>query len=314
MNPQKQQNNTQKKWRIHLKTGETLSGVHMQEKTIEEDKVLTNLKNIKHILVVLSGKGGVGKSTVAVNLALFLSKKGYNVGLLDGDLHGPSIPKILGIEDQKPGISQNGIIPVIALSKIKVMSMGFLLQNNDLPVIWRGPLKMGAIKQFLGEVIWGNLDYLIIDLPPGTGDEPLSIAQLIPKNDGAVIVTTPQDVALVSVRKSINFVKKMNMPIIGIVENMSGFSCPHCGKNINIFKMDGGKKASDDFSIPFLGKIPIDPEIVKSGDSGASYLLTHPKEQAAQAFAGIVEKIEQNIKKNKCQKTVNKLNEEAKKW
>lgn len=267
----------------------------MEEKITEEDKVLTNLRHIKHILIVLSGKGGVGKSTVAVNLALFLSKKGNNVGLLDGDLHGPSVPKILGIEDQKPGISQNGIMPVIALSKIKVMSMGFLLQNNDLPVIWRGPLKMGAIKQFLGEVIWGNLDYLIIDLPPGTGDEPLSIAQLIPKNDGAVIVTTPQDVALVSVRKSINFVKKMNMPIVGIIENMSGFACPHCGKTINIFKTDGGKKASQDFKIPFLGKIPIDPEIVKSGDTGVSYLLTHPTVSASQAFADIVEKIEHHV-------------------
>ena len=199
---------------------------------LDDDKVTKNLERIKHKIIVLSGKGGVGKSTVSANLAFALSKKGLSVGLLDSDLHGPSIPKMLGIEEKKAIPNGEGINPVLVNSNLKVMSTAFLLSEKDTPIIWRGPLKMGVIKQFLGDVNWGKLDYLIIDLPPGTGDEPLSISQLIPDNDGAIIVTTPQDVALVSVRKSINFVKKMNYPIIGIIENMSGFSCPHCKKTI----------------------------------------------------------------------------------
>ncbi|MCK5031732.1 MAG: P-loop NTPase, partial [Thermoplasmatales archaeon] len=207
------------------------------------------------------------------------------------------IPKMLGLEDKKPGSSETGIAPILALPKLKVMSMGFLIPDKDAPVIWRGPLKMGAIKQLIGDVDWGNLDYLIIDLPPGTGDEPLSIAQLIPDNDGAVIVTTPQDVALVSVRKSINFVKKMNMPVIGIVENMSGFKCPHCGKNIDLFKTGGGLKASKDFNIPFLGKIPIDPQIVETGDSGKTFAIKSENPDTAKSFKKIVENIEEIVNK-----------------
>jgi len=269
------------------------------EKKFDELKIAKNLERIKHKLIVLSGKGGVGKSTVSANLAYALSEKGYNVGLLDSDIHGPSIPKMLGLEDKKPGPSKTGIAPVLASSKLKVMSMGFLIQDKDAPVIWRGPMKMGAIKQLIGEVDWGNLDYLIIDLPPGTGDEPLSIAQLIPDNDGAVIVTTPQDVALVSVRKSINFVKKMNMPIIGIVENMSGFKCPHCGKNIDLFKTGGGLKASKDFQVSFLGKVPIDPKIVLTGDSGEPFLVKNSSTDAGKAFVKIVEKIEEIVNKKR---------------
>lgn len=263
----------------------------------DDSKIKTNLSSIKHKIVVLSGKGGVGKSTVSANLATSLSEKGYNVGLLDADIHGPSIPKILGIEDKRPGASETGIAPVFALPKLKVMSMAFLLQDNDSPVIWRGPLKMGALKQFIGDVSWGDLDYLIVDLPPGTGDEPLSVAQLIPDSDGAVVVTTPQDVALVSVRKSINFVKKMNMPVIGIIENMSGFKCPHCGKAIDIFKTGGGQKASMDFNIPLLGKIPIDPEIVNTGDSGEPFIIKNAKSDAAKAFEKIVGNIERIVNK-----------------
>lgn len=217
----------------------------------DESKITNSLDKIKHKIVVLSGKGGVGKSTVSANLALSLAEKGYEVGLLDSDIPGPSIPKMLGLGDKKPEPSKVGITPVIALPKLKVMSMGFLIHDKDAPVIWRGPMKMGAIKQLLGDVNWGYLDYLIIDLPPGTGNEPLSIAQLIPDNDGAVVVTTPQDIALVSVRKSINFVKKMNMPVIGIVENMSGFKCPRCNKDIDFFKTGGALKASKDFNVPF---------------------------------------------------------------
>ena len=267
------------------------------EQNQDDKKIENNLSTIKHTIIVLSGKGGVGKSTVSANLAISLSKKGYHVGLLDGDLHGPSIPKILGVEDKRPEASEKGIAPVLALPKLKVMSMAFLLQDRDAPVIWRGPLKMGALKQFIGEVNWGELDYLIIDLPPGTGDEPLSIAQLIPNSNGAVVVTTPQDVALVSVRKSINFVKKMNMPVIGIIENMSGFTCPHCGKAIDIFKTGGGQKASKDFNISYLGNIPIEPEIVKTGDSGDAFLTKHAKSDAAKAFEKIVDNIEKKVNK-----------------
>ena len=175
--------------------------------------------------------------------------------------------------------------------------MGFLIPDKDAPVIWRGPLKMGAIKQLIGDVDWGTLDYLVVDIPPGTGDEPLSIAQLIPNCDGAIIVTTPQDVALVSVRKSINFVKKMNLPVIGVIENMSGFKCPYCGKSIDIFKTGGGLKASKDFNIPFLGKIPIDPQIVETGDSGEPFVVKNMNSDAAKAFVKIVENIEKIVNK-----------------
>ncbi len=269
----------------------------MDKKINDNAKVDKNLSNIKHILIVLSGKGGVGKSTIAANLALSFSKKGFKVGILDGDLHGPSIPKMLGVEDKKPGASELGINPVLAQTNLKVMSMGFILQDKDTPVIWRGPLKMAAIKQFIGDVDWGNLDYLIVDLPPGTGDEPLSIAQLIPKSDGAIIVTTPQDIALLSVRKSINFVKKMNMPVIGIIENMSGFNCPHCNKSIDIFKTGGGKKASKDFNISFLGEIPIDPDIVKMGDSGEPFIIKNASSDTAKSMEKIANNIEKIVNK-----------------
>ncbi|HEC80897.1 MAG TPA: ATP-binding protein [Thermoplasmatales archaeon] len=269
----------------------------MERKTFDNSKINKNLENIKHKIIVLSGKGGVGKSTVSANLALSLAEKGYSVGLLDSDFHGPSIPKILGIEKQHLLSNQKGVIdPVSAAENLKVISIGFLLEDQDTPVIWRGPLKMNVMRQFIGDVNWGKLDYLIIDLPPGTGDEPLSVTQLIPNVDGAIVVTTPQDVALISVRKSINFVKKMNIPLLGIIENMSGFRCPHCGKHINIFKTGGGEKAAKDFKIPFLGKVPIDPEIVESGDSGTPIFLKNPEADSSKAFAEIVSNIEKNIK------------------
>ena len=269
----------------------------MEKNPFDDKKVTENLKKIKHKMVVLSGKGGVGKSTVSANLALALAKEGHEVGLLDADIHGPSIPKMLGIENEKPNSAQNTIEPVYALPNLKVMSIAFLIGDKDAPIIWRGPMKMGVIKQFLGDVNWGNLDYLVIDLPPGTGDEPLTIAQFIPEGNGAIVVTTPQDVALVSVRKSINFVKKLNMKQIGIIENMSGFTCPHCGKNIDIFKKDGGKKAAKEFGIPFLGKISIDPKIVETGDSGDAFLVRDKDSATAQSFKKIVENIEEIVNK-----------------
>ena len=267
----------------------------MMNKNDTQLKIKQNLARIKHKIVVLSGKGGVGKSTVSSNLAVSLSEKNYNVGVLDIDIHGPSIPKLLGLEDMKPETTESGISPVMYSPNLKIMSMGFLISDRDSPVIWRGPLKMTAIKQLVGDVEWGNLDYLLVDLPPGTGDEPLSIAQIIPNCDGAIIVTTPQDVALNSVRKSIKFVKQMNMPIIGIIENMSGFDCPHCGKAIDIFKTGGGFEASKDFQINFLGKIPLDPSIVKSGDSGKPFVINNNGSKPSNSFDDIVRNVEKIV-------------------
>jgi len=266
----------------------------MENKIINESDIKKNLEKIKHKIIVLSGKGGVGKSTVSAYLALMLSQNGKHVGILDSDFHGPTIPKILGVENKKLESVSTVIKPVSLNSNLKIMSIGFLLVDKDSPVIWRGPLKMGAIKQFIGGVDWGELDFLIIDLPPGTGDEPLSVIQTIQDSDGAIIVTTPQDVALLSVRKSINFVKKMNIPVIGIIENMSGFTCPHCKKNIDIFKTGGGLKASIDLGVKFLGKIPLDPVIVENGDKGNT-LLSNKKSDTMKSFKKIVEKIEKQI-------------------
>lgn len=234
----------------------------------EEPKIVVNLRRIKRKIMVMSGKGGVGKSTIASNLAAGLALRGYRVGLLDCDIHGPTVPTIFGLESSRPEVNENGIIPVQVFSNLSVMSVGFLLENKDSPVIWRGPAKMGAIKQFLEEVYWGELDFLIIDLPPGTGDEPLSVAQLIPNCDGSVIVTTPQDVALISVRKSINFSSKLKVPVIGLVDNMNGLVCPHCGKMIDVFGTGGVEKASHDFNIPVLATLPIEPKVAEMEDKG----------------------------------------------
>jgi Mrp family chromosome partitioning ATPase len=268
----------------------------MEKKGNDDQKVKDSLARIKHKILVLSGKGGVGKSTVSANLAVALSEAGKEVGLLDADIHGPSIPKMLGIEDSRPGGTEGVIEPVMASPRLKVMSMAFLIADPDTPVIWRGPLKMQALRQLIGDVSWGDLDYLIIDLPPGTGDEPLSIGQLIPDCDGAIVVTTPQDVALVSVRKSINFVKQMKMQVIGIIENMSGFICPHCGKSTEVFGTGGGLQASRDFKLPFLGKIPLDARVVETGDSGKPLVLVDRDSATAKAFGDIVEEFEKVMK------------------
>ncbi len=223
--------------------------------------------------MVLSGKGGVGKSTVSVNLAYALSSHGYRVGLLDLDMHGPNIPKMLGIEDHKLAILGERIEPVHVTGKLSVISMAFLLPDTSTPIIWRGPMKMAAINQFLTEVNWGSLDYLVVDLPPGTGDEALTIAQLAPNVRGAVIVTTPQDVATLDSRKAAKFIQKLGLPVIGIIENMSGMLCPHCGEEIDIFGKGGGKKIAEELSVPFLGAIPIDIEMRKAGDEGRPFII-----------------------------------------
>ena len=255
-----------------------------QQKALDD-----RLGRIQHKVMVLSGKGGVGKSTVAANIAVSLAMDGNKVGLLDTDFHGPSIPTLLNLEGKRPGSDGTAILPVEFSDGLKVMSIGFLLQNQDDAVIWRGPMKMNVIKQLLTEVNWGELDYLIIDFPPGTGDEPLSVAQLIPGADGAIVVTTPQNLSLNDVKKCINFCKQVSVPVLGVVENMSGLVCPHCHKMIDIFKAGGGKPMADEMGVPFLGRIPMDPQIVEASDSGTPFVYHYGKTDAAKAFAAVVE-------------------------
>jgi len=263
------------------------------------ETIKQNLAMVKHKLVVMSGKGGVGKSTVAVNLAVSLTKRGAKVGLLDADMHGPSVPKLLGLPNLPLRTDEKGrIVPMTVPPGLKVISIAFLLGDRDSPVIWRGPVKMGAIKQFLEEVDWGRLDYLIVDLPPGTGDEPLSIAQLIPSPDGAIVVTTPQDVALLSVRKSINFAKAVRLPVIGIIENMAGLSCPHCGKVIDVFGDGGPERAARDMQVPFLGRLPLSPIVARSGDEGTPF-VTYGNDGVAKAFEDIIERIVSSVDKSR---------------
>ncbi|WP_321429193.1 Mrp/NBP35 family ATP-binding protein [uncultured Methanolobus sp.] len=258
----------------------------------EEPKLVRNMRAIKKKIMVMSGKGGVGKSTVAANLAAKLAERGNKVGLLDADIHGPSIPKMFGIEDTRPEVDENGIVPISVTENLVVMSVALLLEDKDAPVIWRGPAKMAAIKQFLEDVSWGKLDYLIVDLPPGTGDEPLSIAQLIEKMEGAVVVTTPQDVALVSVRKSIKFAEILKVPVIGIVENMAGIICPHCDEKIELFGKGGVEKAAADFNVPILGELPMDPKIAEIEDSGKVHTDINEEMFWGKEFASIVDSVE----------------------
>lgn len=263
-----------------------------EESIQEETKIQDTLRNIKHVIIVMSGKGGVGKSTVSSNLAMALSMKGYQTGIMDIDITGPNIPKMFGVEDEQLTVNENRqLVPVTVPPSLRLMSMAFLLPEKDAPVMWRGPVKMGAIKQFIEDVHWGDLDYLVIDMPPGTGDEALSIVQLIPKADGMVIVTTPQDVALLDSRKSLVFGAETHIPIIGIVENMSGFVCPHCGEVTNIFKSGGGEATAKDMNVQFLGRVPIEPGIVDSGDSGTPVVLKYPESASAKAFESIIDKI-----------------------
>ncbi len=251
--------------------------------------------DVKHVILVLSGKGGVGKSTVSVNLAFALANHGKKVGLLDLDFHGPNIPKMLGIEDQRPAVLAHTIEPVHVTGNLAVMSMAFLLPDTSTPVVWRGPMKMSAIQQFLAEVNWGSLDYLVVDLPPGTGDEALTIAQLAPNVKGAVIVTTPQDVAVMDAIKAAHFIEKLELPVIGIIENMSGMICPHCGDTIDLFSRGGGKKAAEDLGVPYLGAIPLDPEMVKSGDEGRPYLLRHAESATWKAVDTVMENLVKRV-------------------
>ncbi|MCD6100726.1 MAG: Mrp/NBP35 family ATP-binding protein [Candidatus Marinimicrobia bacterium] len=258
-------------------------------------RISEKMSRIKNKLLVMSGKGGVGKTSVAVNLALALSSKGKSTGILDIDIHGPNVPKMLGIEGTVLYACEDGIEPVRINRSLKAVSIALLTKDQDQPIIWRGPLKTALIKQFLGDVNWGDLDYLIIDAPPGTGDEPLSVCQLLPNLTGAIIVTTPQEVAILDSRKSVMFAQKLNTPVIGIIENMSGFRCPNCGTEIYLFGKDGGQKSAEELNIPFLGRIPMDPEIVKYEDRGKPFIIEREKTEAAKAFFQIVERIQERL-------------------
>jgi ATP-binding protein involved in chromosome partitioning len=264
----------------------------------DEQKLKKRMSKVRHKIAVISGKGGVGKSTVAVNLAVALAMHGHadRIGILDADIHGPSVPRMLGLTGQRLQVGPPGAFPASGTLGIKVVSMDFLLPDENAPVIWRGPLKMAAIRQFLSEIVWGDLDILLIDLPLGTGDEPLSIAQLLPEMDGVVIVTIPSKVSQVVVKKSITFARQLGMPIIGIIENMSGFICPHCGKKSDIFESGGGRKIAEELNIAFLGSIPIDQKICEDADRGKPFIIEHPNSAASKSFMEIVKKIEDFLK------------------
>jgi ATP-binding protein involved in chromosome partitioning len=271
---------------------------------LDRQALKSRMCGIKHKVIVLSGKGGVGKSTVAANLAASLCMAGKKVGLLDIDIHGPSIPKLFHIEDTPVRGTENSICPVDVGNGLKVMSMGLLLGERDDAVIWRGPMKHSVIKQFLRDVEWGELDYLIVDSPPGTGDEPMTVIQLINDADGAIIVTTPQELAVQDVRRSIMFCRQLDLPILGVIENMSGFCCPHCQTHTPIFGSGGGQRMAENLGVPFLGAIPIDPEVVTSGDTGVPFVQAQPHAETSKAFARIVRPlIERDLPAQRMQPT-----------
>jgi ATP-binding protein involved in chromosome partitioning len=256
-----------------------------------DSEIAKRMKLVKRKIAILSGKGGVGKSTVAVNLAAALAWRGHQVGLLDADIHGPDVPKMLGVEGARIVGSKAGLIPVTGPLDIKVISMQFLLQTADTPVIWRGPLKMRVINEFFSNVVWGNLDYLIIDLPPGTGDESLTIMQVLSDLDGVVIVTTPQAIALFDARKAAQMCKQMRVPILGIIENMSGFPCPKCGTVTNLFGKGGGRNAAKELDLFFLGELPFDPRVMALSDEGKPFIVAVPDSPVAKAFQEVVERL-----------------------
>jgi ATP-binding protein involved in chromosome partitioning len=279
------------------------AAIFKKRMTEQQELLRYRMKQIKHKIAVISGKGGVGKSTVTVNLAAAFALRGKRVGILDADIHGPSVPRLLGLTGQQVKVGPPGAFPVTGTLGMKVISIDFFLPEQKTPTIWRGPLKMTAIRQFLSEIVWGELDVLFIDLPPGTGDEPLSIAQLLPDIDGVVIVTMPSELSQDVVKKAIAFARKVRMPIIGVVENMSGFVCPTCGDKIDIFKSGGGKKMAEETGVLFLGSIPIDPKVGVDSDKGSPFVIEHADSPAAKAFIEIVKKVESYLKEKENIKT-----------
>jgi Mrp family chromosome partitioning ATPase len=265
----------------------------MEETKDKQVQIKERMGRIKHKIVVMSGKGGVGKTTVAVNLAYLLALKGRKVGLLDVDIHGPNVVKMLGLEGSELSVKDGDIEPFDAGYGLKVISMALILKTPDEPVIWRGPLKMSAIQQFLADVNWGDLDYLVVDSPPGTGDEPLSVCQYIGGVDGVIIVTTPQDVAILDSRRAVRFAQQLDLPVMGVIENMSGFTCPHCGKNVDLFKKGGAEKTAEAMGIPFLGRISFSTRMVELSDAGVPFTSFSERDLVSnREFSRIVEKIE----------------------
>jgi ATP-binding protein involved in chromosome partitioning len=271
---------------------------YRQQQSDDQDRLKARMSQIKHKIAVISGKGGVGKSTVTANLGAALAKQGFKVGVLDADIHGPSIPRLYGLEGQQVKTGPTGAFPVPGPLGMKVMSIDFFLPEQT-PAIWRGPLKMRAIRQFLGDIIWGELDYLLIDLPPGTGDEPLSVAQLLPELDGVIIVTMPSELSSTIVKKAITFANRLNMHVLGVVENMSGFICPHCGEKTEIFQSGGGQKMAQEAGVDFLGSIPIDPKVGSLADKGSPFVIAYPESEASKEFNHIVEKVKAKLEKHK---------------
>lgn len=270
---------------VHLHVARPQHPHQRAQQAVSRDPRL--IPEVRHVVAVASGKGGVGKSTVAANLAVTLGQQGHRVGLLDADIYGPSVPTMFGIHD-KPRLRGERLLPFERYG-IRVMSLGFLI-DMDTPVIWRGPMVMRALEQLLGDVEWGALDYLVVDLPPGTGDAQLTLSQRVPMS-GAVIVTTPQDVALIDARKGLAMFQKVNVPVVGIIENMSTFICPHCGKATDIFKSGGGEHTAEVLGTPFLGRIPLDPAIVEGGDSGTPIVVAQPSGPHAAAFGTIADAV-----------------------
>jgi Mrp family chromosome partitioning ATPase len=273
-----------------------MHGPQGAELEAQNERLRKRMEDITYKILVNSGKGGVGKTTLSVNLAFALAQKGYQVGLLDTDLHGPNVAKMLGAQGQRMySADEQTIEPYEVTGNLKAVSLAFAGHEDDAPIIWRGPLKISVIKQFLADVNWGKLDYLIIDSPPGTGDEPLTVCQTIPELTGSVVVTTPQEVAILDSRKSINFARQVNVPLLGIIENMSGFVCPHCGKNSEIFGNGGGEKAAGEMGVPFLGRIPIEPALMQAEDAGISYIAQAPESETSKAIMAIVDRIDSSL-------------------
>ena len=262
--------------------------MNAQGRPPEDQVLLQRMRQIERRIHVLSGKGGVGKSTVAVNLAVALAQRGRRVGLLDVDVHGPSVPTLLHLSGQRIMTDGELLQPIVAAAGLKVISMGLLTASADEAVVWRGPRKNSAIRQLLRDVNWGELDDLVVDCPPGTGDEPLSVVQLAGKPAIGVVVTTPQEVAVADVRRCLTFCQMLDLPVAGIVENMGGVVCPHCGKVFDLFGQGGGGRLAREAGVPFLGSIPLDPAVVRGGDAGQPFALGSPDTAAARAFEAIV--------------------------
>jgi Mrp family chromosome partitioning ATPase len=282
---------TNKKRKSKLSSSEWKAAMAAQDQIIQD-----TLSLVKHKFLVMSGKGGVGKTTVASNLAMALSRKGAKVGLMDVDLHGPDVPSMLGLDGVLEASVDGRIKPKPYSSNLEVISVGSMAGDQDEAITWRGPLKLHVIRQFIYDVQWGKLDYLVIDSPPGTGDEPLTVAQTIP-DAKAIVVTTPQEVSLLDVRKSINFCRKLKMEVFGLIENMSGLECPYCGKHIDLFGTGGGLRTATAANIRFLGGIPLDPEMVRCADTGESYMEKYPDSEVTKALNQIVDSILQQEEK-----------------